>query len=150
MIATGSRCKDTKASMLSGIAQQHNTRSRLYWFTEFCNSQRLSHFAAPFIVVQAETSIAESCLESVANNIMHNSPNHSSLQTAAAPKHQNNATPICYPRNSTRETQQCCPHPEFHIHNSRYVKWMRANDPSAGSPTETLLRLLLPLSDKVH
>ena len=25
-----------------------------------------------------------------------------------------------------------------------------ANDPSAGSPTETLLRLLLPLSDKVH
>ena len=25
-----------------------------------------------------------------------------------------------------------------------------ANDPSAGSPTETLLRLLLPLSGKVH
>ena len=25
----------------------------------------------------------------------------------------------------------------------------RANDPSAGSPTETLLRLLLPLNDKV-
>jgi hypothetical protein len=24
------------------------------------------------------------------------------------------------------------------------------NDPSAGSPTETLLRLLLPLSDKVR
>ena len=28
--------------------------------------------------------------------------------------------------------------------------WMHANDPSAGSPTETLLRLLLPLSDEVH
>ena len=27
---------------------------------------------------------------------------------------------------------------------------MHANDPSAGSPTETLLRLLVPLSDKVH
>ena len=26
----------------------------------------------------------------------------------------------------------------------------RVNDPSAGSPTETLLRLLLPLDDKVH
>jgi hypothetical protein len=26
---------------------------------------------------------------------------------------------------------------------------IRVNDPSAGSPTETLLRLLLPLSDKV-
>ena len=24
------------------------------------------------------------------------------------------------------------------------------NDPSAGSPTETLLRLLLPLSDKIY
>ena len=29
-------------------------------------------------------------------------------------------------------------------------EWMHVNDPSAGSPTETLLRLLLPLSDKVH
>ena len=26
----------------------------------------------------------------------------------------------------------------------------RINDPSAGSPTETLLRLRLPLSDDVH
>ena len=31
-----------------------------------------------------------------------------------------------------------------------YVEETCANDPSAGSPTETLLRLLLPLSDKVH
>ena len=30
------------------------------------------------------------------------------------------------------------------------VGWIIFNDPSAGSPTETLLRLLLPLSDKVH
>ena len=30
------------------------------------------------------------------------------------------------------------------------VGWIICNDPSAGSPTETLLRLLLPLSDKVH
>ena len=28
--------------------------------------------------------------------------------------------------------------------------WISVNDPSAGSPTETLLRLLLPLSDKVY
>ena len=32
----------------------------------------------------------------------------------------------------------------------RWLIWIRVNDPSAGSPTETLLRLLLPLSDKVH
>ena len=34
--------------------------------------------------------------------------------------------------------------------NSQKIRYFRANDPSAGSPTETLLRLLLPLSDKVH
>ena len=34
--------------------------------------------------------------------------------------------------------------------NPQSVDWTCANDPSAGSPTETLLRLLLPLSDKVH
>ena len=42
------------------------------------------------------------------------------------------------------------PHPEPHKRNAQWFVWMRANDPSAGSPTETLLRLLLPLSDKVH
>ena len=52
---------DTEAGMLSGISQKHNMRSSPCRFTEFCNSQCLSHFAAPFIVVRTETSIAESC-----------------------------------------------------------------------------------------
>ena len=30
------------------------------------------------------------------------------------------------------------------------MNWISVNDPSAGSPTETLLRLLLPLSDMVY
>ena len=30
------------------------------------------------------------------------------------------------------------------------AKSLNKNDPSAGSPTETLLRLILPLSDKVY
>ena len=34
--------------------------------------------------------------------------------------------------------------------DSQWLAWICANDPSAGSPTETLLRLLLPLSVKVH
>ena len=42
------------------------------------------------------------------------------------------------------------PHPGPHRGSFTWFGWMRANDPSAGSPTETLLRLLLPLSDKVH
>ena len=52
---------DTEEGMLSGISQKHNMRSSPCRFTEFCNSQCLSHFAAPFIVVRAETSVAESC-----------------------------------------------------------------------------------------
>ena len=52
---------DTEAGMLLGISQKHNMRSSPCRFTEFCNSQCLSHFAAPFIVVRTETSIAESC-----------------------------------------------------------------------------------------
>ena len=47
--------------MLSGISRKRSIRSNPYWFTEFCNSQCISHFAAPFIVVRAETSVAESC-----------------------------------------------------------------------------------------
>ena len=35
------------------------------------------------------------------------------------------------------------------IHISQGLVWIHDNDPSAGSPTETLLRLLLPLNDKV-
>ena len=38
----------------------------------------------------------------------------------------------------------------LHI-DAMVMKWIfRIIDPSAGSPTETLLRLLLPLSNKVH
>ena len=42
---------------------EHSIRSNPCWFTEFCKSQCLSHFAAPFIVVRAETSVAESCVQ---------------------------------------------------------------------------------------
>ena len=43
------------------------------------------------------------------------------------------------------------PSPPSHSHRKfTLIGLDSANDPSAGSPTETLLRLLLPLSDKVH
>ena len=54
---------DTEAGMLSGVSRKRSIRSNPCWFTEFCKSQCLSHFAAPFIVVRAETSVAESCEE---------------------------------------------------------------------------------------
>ena len=53
--------RGAEAGMLSGLSRKRSIRSNPYWFTEFCNSQCLSHFAAPFIVVRAETSVAESC-----------------------------------------------------------------------------------------
>ena len=56
---------DTEAGMLSGVSRKRRMRSNPCWFTEFCKSQCLSHFAAPFIVVQAETSVAESCKEAI-------------------------------------------------------------------------------------
>ena len=52
---------DAEAGMLSGVSRKRSIRSNPCWFTEFCKSQCLSHFAAPFIVVRAETSVAESC-----------------------------------------------------------------------------------------
>ena len=56
---------DAEAGMLSGISRKHSIRSNPCWFTEFCKSQCLSHFAAPFIVVRAETSVAESCKKAI-------------------------------------------------------------------------------------
>ena len=56
---------DTEAGMLSGISRKRSIRSNPCWFTEFCKSQCLSHFAAPFIVARAETSVAESCKEAI-------------------------------------------------------------------------------------
>ena len=39
--------------------QRRHAHSRLYWFTKFCYSACLSHFAAPFIIIPAKTSNAE-------------------------------------------------------------------------------------------
>ena len=46
---------------------------------------------------------------------------------------------VCLPNISTLLNEQC----------TRVVNRVISNDPSAGSPTETLLRLLLPLNDQV-
>ena len=96
---------DTKAGMLSGISQKHKTRSKLFWFTEFCNSQRLSPFAAPFIVAQAETSIAENCnapMNTCQPNITCNSYLMSQTKTVAQTEQQSALhRPLCYPRTPT-------------------------------------------------
>jgi len=36
---------------------ERNMRSKIWWFTEFCNSHYVSHFAAFFIVARAKISV---------------------------------------------------------------------------------------------
>ena len=50
-----------EVDILPGKTWKCSMRSAFYWFAEFCHSQRLSHFAASFIVTRAEGSIAKSC-----------------------------------------------------------------------------------------
>ena len=38
-----------------------NVRSKIRWFTEFCNSHYVSHFAAFFIDARTKRSVVESC-----------------------------------------------------------------------------------------
>ena len=88
--------------------------------TDLRASLCVSHLAAFFIGIRAETSTAESDI----------------LRAGAFLFCLSNPQRVC----------------NLQIIKKMYnhVIYARANDPSAGSPTETLLRLLLPLSDKVH
>ncbi len=52
---------DSQRSMLQGIPKERNLRSKFRWFTEFCNSHYVSHFAAFFIVTRTKISTAKSC-----------------------------------------------------------------------------------------
>jgi hypothetical protein len=133
--------------MLWDKSQQHHLRSEVWWFTDFCNSHCLSQFTASFIELGTKTSIAESYKK---YNAYH--ANHSSLM-----KGQTYPSVIYRPE----ELQYLQPHPEYSYkvpitNRSKgrdkfsFSIIFSVNDPSAGSPTETLLRLLLPLGDKVH
>ena len=147
--------EDSEADRPSGISRKHRIHSRFYWFTEFCNSQCLSHFAAPFISVQAKTFITEGCKMIDRGRIPQNieqeveSVWQKSRADATYAEHAIHPTPTAleFPQGAPKlnsspreDSQTLC----------TMILWMHANDPSAGSPTETLLRLLLPLSDKVH
>ena len=51
----------TQRGVATGLSQGRNLRSKIWWFTEFCNSHYVSHFAAFFIVTRTKISIAYSC-----------------------------------------------------------------------------------------
>ena len=62
---TNTRCRwigtDTQRGVLTGLSRKRNLRSKIWWFTEFCNSHYVSHFAAFFIVTRTKISVAKNC-----------------------------------------------------------------------------------------
>ena len=135
-----------------------NLRSKTRWFTGFCNSHQVSHFATFFIDARAEISVAESRFSFKRST---GPPEHTANGAREAGYHF--SIPWRFPRRGSLLTHHALgarageggSRPEA---APRVVKQVRGsfcfagfdNDPSAGSPTETLLRLLLPLNDKVQ
>ena len=114
---------DTEAGMLSGISRKRSIRSNPYWFTEFCNSQCLSHFAAPFIVVRAETSVAESCIwckrwratQSDMQIHLQFNTNGSFTTKVTSPM------PIHHPRARARGSETRAPNPRTETHKGKFT-----------------------------
>ena len=125
---------------LQGQPLQHSPYSKSNWFTEFCKSLCLSQFTASFISVWAKASIAE-CIDKFLKEI----DTAKKVQTTV--RQQGCCNPPLSPHNPAVRSSLQCPHSRPAMFKFRI---QHANDPSTGSPTETLLRLLLPLSDKAH
>ena len=127
-----------------------NLRSKTRWFTGFCNSHQVSHFATFFIDARAEISVAESRYVLSRDRCRPRAP----ADRARA------GTPLVrVPWRGSRRGlllrqgggRGAPPRVFMGKHVRGSFCWAGFdNDPSAGSPTETLLRLLLPLNDKVQ
>ena len=151
---------DTQRGVLSGLSRERNLRSKIWWFTEFCNSHYVSHFAAFFIVTRTKISVAKSCsafrkstrkLDAVfhitATSWVSNFSKGSFIYKGVEKNsYRITAWFIIFKRLSPRGNWIA---PMLGCKCTGVYTWIRVNDPSAGSPTETLLRLLLPLNDQV-
>ena len=125
--------------MHSGVTQMYNPHSTTKWFTEICKSQCFLHFTISFIVIWTKASIAEFVQQFL--NLLGDKQNATAIKT------HTDATIMLPSCLKLQHSAMQSPKQYFMIH---CVECFHANDPSAGSPTETLLRLLLPLNDKVH
>ena len=129
------------------ISLWRHLRSKIWWFAEFCNSHCLSHFAAFFIGMGTKTSIVEnfcfSCCLLFSNN------NCIVIIVGSYLKWHCHCDCYYYHHrmNQTIAAMSSVVRTDFIV---SIIGFFYVNDPSAGSPTETLLRLLLPLSDKVY
>ena len=136
-----------------------------------CNSHYVSHFAAFFIVTGTKISVVESCLRLVAEpwgcslsasvsvrvggGLASTAPLGAPARTTSC--HRESKPALKKGRPTRPTTAGACAQPAEPIKarpvcgsTIRLPEWSdRFNDPSAGSPTETLLRLLLPLGGRV-
>ncbi|KAK7325419.1 hypothetical protein VNO80_34497 [Phaseolus coccineus] len=123
-----------------------NLRSKTRWFTGFCNSHQVSHFATFFIDARAEISVAEShfasCVVTTPAGHRLRVPKNRPLQFQF-PWHTKRRG-LCF---IERERLGCANHDQPPPDRRGAQRTCR---PFVGSPTETLLRLLLPLNDKVQ
>lgn len=163
------RCETPRQACPRPSGFGRNLRSKTRWFTGFCNSHQVSHFAAFFIDARAEISVAESRL--VRSCIGPLSPSSAPKRHAAEERRSRVRLSLAHPApdsmfqagpgagDSPRARapagvgrgarSSASPRMQGRVRGSSCSAGFD-NDPSAGSPTETLLRLLLPLNDKVQ
>lgn len=166
------QCVTPRQTCLQPNGFRRNLRSKTRWFTGFCNSHQVSHFATFFIDARAEISVAES--RSVIRKIAYA---NTTRERAVDARSLFDFPWRVLRRGSLFDKQTNTIARRFRAHllargrNGRRGSWATTrtsfpdsirrvrgfsawqvfdNDPSAGSPTETLLRLLLPLNDKVQ
>ena len=119
---------DTEGDALSGVSRKHSMRSSSCWFTEFCKSQCLSHFAAPFIVVRAETSVAENCISKEGKGCTDRGLKHLNENG-----NRNEEHPVLLPSSPTIRISLSLSDSQKKVQGKQ--KRLCVNDPSAGSPT---------------
>ncbi len=155
-----------------------NLRSKTRWFTGFCNSHQVSHFATFFIDARAEISVAESrlvyaykiappparpetgaagahalalsFLGAACAGVRYGAENTTSTGAFPQPVVEGHAGTRRFPARRGERARAPRPPDVFIRVRGSFCCAGIDNDPSAGSPTETLLRLLLPLNDKVQ
>src|SRR3954452_4787406 len=104
---------------------------------EICNSHYVSHFAAFFIDARTKRSVVES-FDLLYKLLREANDDEEYRSSDGLPPTGGRRGPGRATRRSNGEV------------GSQWLGVLQlCNDPSAGSPTETLLRLLLPLNDRV-
>ncbi len=148
---------DSQTGILCGIPQSAICVQRLD-DSRFCNSHYVSHFAAFFIVARAKRSVVKSCFvfNYVGFRLNKIIKVFKSLWWVNAKKDDSF---LASPETSTKTNSQGvefghrefpCKSPRRRARSNLQTLLLKFNnDPTAGSPTVTLLRLLLPLNDQV-